>query len=156
LKTSILAQLQTTAFRPFFFGETIDDALLDVQGLSLSKPPVSSASNEGNQYPFTTPTYPYAVSSTLGPDHDTMDASVLMSPDYVQPLLPSELTALVNQVFDPDSITWLRHSAAKKFVAWRHRVNLPGESTMVRSIVQPRSPTTASIGLNGVTSNRKP
>lgn len=153
LKTSILAQLQTTAFRPFFFGETIDDALLDVQGLSLSKPPVSSASNEGNQYPFTTPTYPYAVSSTLGPDHDTMDASVLMSPDYVQPLLPSELTALVNQVFDPDSITWLRHSAAKKFVAWRHRVNLPGESTMVRSIVQPRSPTTASIGLNGVTSN---
>ncbi|EMD89827.1 hypothetical protein COCHEDRAFT_1225432 [Bipolaris maydis C5] len=153
LKTSILAQLQTTAFRPFFFGETIDDALLNVQGLSLPKTPVSSASSEENQYPFTTSTYPYAVSSTLGLDHDNMDASLLMSPDYVQPLLPSELTALVNQIFDPESITWLRHSAAKKFVAWRHRVKLPGESIMVRSIAQPRSPTTASIGLNGATSN---
>jgi hypothetical protein len=155
LKTSILAQLQTTAFRPFFFGETIDDALLDVQGLPLPKPSVSGASSEATQYPFTTPTYPYAISSTLGLDHDNMDASLLMSPDYVQPLLPSELTALVNQVFDPESITWLRHSAAKKFVAWRRKVKLPGESTMMHSMAQPRSPTAASIGLNGAASNRK-
>ncbi|USP82675.1 hypothetical protein yc1106_09949 [Curvularia clavata] len=150
LKTSILAQLQTTAFKPFFFGETIDDALLNVQGLSV----VSDNSGEATQYPFTTPTYPYAVSSTLGPDHDNMDASVLMSPDYVQPLLPSELTTLVNRVFDPESIDWLRHSAAKKFVAWRRKMKLPGESTMMPSRIPPRSPTVTSIGLNGAASNQ--
>lgn len=155
LKTSILAQLQTTAFRPFFFGESIDDALLNVQGLPVPKSSVSGASDEVKQYPFATPTYPYAVSSTLGPDHDNMDASLLMSPDYVQPLLPSELTALVNRVFDPESIDWLRHSAAKKFVAWRRKVKLPGESTMVPGMAPPRSPTATSIGLNGAASNRE-
>ena len=48
-----------------------------------------------------------------------MDASLLMSPDYVQPLIESELQALVSQMFDRDTISWLRHSAAKKFVQWR-------------------------------------
>jgi septin family protein len=56
LKTSILARLQTTALRPFFFGEAIDDALLDVQGLPIPKTAASSSSSEGTQYPFTTPT----------------------------------------------------------------------------------------------------
>jgi len=48
-----------------------------------------------------------------------MDASLLMSPDYVSPLLPSELHILVEQLFEPDNIAWLRHSAVKKFLAWR-------------------------------------
>lgn len=153
LKTSILARLQTTALRPFFFGEAIDDALLDVQGLPIPKTAASGSFSEGTQYPFTTPTYPYAVSSTFGPDNDNMDASLLMSPDYVQPLLPSELTALVNQVFDPDSIAWLRHSAAKKFVAWRRKMKLPGDSSTMRGMPQPRSPTTTSVGINGAATN---
>lgn len=163
LKTSIIARLQTTSIRPFFFGKALDDALLAVQGLSVVNPlptPASAAAaaaccvpTEASQYPFTTPTYPYTISSTLGPDSDNMDASLLMSPDYVQPLLPSELAALVKQVFDPESIAWLRHSAAKKFLAWRRRTKLPGDSFILQSLQQPRSPTTTSVGLNGATIN---
>jgi hypothetical protein len=147
LKTSILARLQTTSIKPFFFGKALDDALLAVQGLSILEPQPTSA--EPEQFPFSSPTYPYAISSTPGPDHETMDASLLMSPDYVQPLLPSELLSLVNQVFDPESIAWLRHSAAKKFLAWRRRTRLPGDSFILQGLQQARSPTMASVGLNG-------
>jgi hypothetical protein len=48
-----------------------------------------------------------------------MDASLLMSPDYVQPLFPTDLSALVEQIFDRDNISWLRHVAAKKYLQWR-------------------------------------
>ena len=48
-----------------------------------------------------------------------MDASLLMSPDYIQPLLPSELSLLVKHIFDKDNASWLRHSAAKKIIQWR-------------------------------------
>src|SRR3569833_3364955 len=58
---------------------------------------------------------PYAISSAPGSDHETMDASLLMSSDYVQPLIPSELTVLVDQVFSEDGTSWLRHSAGRKF-----------------------------------------
>lgn len=151
LKTSILARLQTSSIRPFFFGQALDDALLAVQSLPVvvASTPASESPLEPSQFPFTTPTYPYAISSTPGSDNDNMDASLLMSPDYVQPLLPSELGALVNQVFDPDSIPWLRHSAAKKFLAWRRRTKLPGDSVVLQDLQQSRSPTTASVGLNG-------
>lgn len=47
-----------------------------------------------------------------------MDASLLMSPDYMQPLIPSELSYLVEEVFDRDNISFLRHSAAKKCSQW--------------------------------------
>ncbi|KAF1834458.1 hypothetical protein BDW02DRAFT_568986 [Decorospora gaudefroyi] len=153
LKTSILARLQTTVFRPFFFGTAMDDALLAVQGLPLARSSGIGASSEATQYPFHTPTYPYTVSSTSGPDQDNMDASLLMSPDYVQPLLPSELTALVNQVFDPESIAWLRHSAAKKYLTWRRRTKLPGDPIIMQGLPPPRSPTTTSMGVNGATMN---
>lgn len=47
-----------------------------------------------------------------------MDASLLMSPEYVQPLLPSELTLLIDQLFDTDTVACLRHTSAKKLLAW--------------------------------------
>ncbi|CAI7640560.1 unnamed protein product [Penicillium glandicola] len=62
---------------------------------------------------------PYAVSSEKTTDTETMDASTLMSPDYVQPLVPSELNALVNKMFDHDNLAWMRHSAAKKLLQQR-------------------------------------
>ncbi|KAH7078911.1 Septin-domain-containing protein [Paraphoma chrysanthemicola] len=151
LKTSILARLQTTPFTPFLFGKALDDALLAVQSLPIIHQ--QTLSTEPGQFPFTTATFPYAISSTPSSDHETMDASLLMSPDYVQPLLPSELGALVDQVFEPDSIAWLRHSAAKKFLAWRRRTALPGDSFILQSLQQPRSPTVASVGLNGAGMN---
>jgi hypothetical protein len=160
LKASILARLQATSVKPFLFGKPLDDALLAVQGLDVVYPsgtPMTAihSMKEPEQFPFPTPTHPYAVSSTHGLDHDTMDASLLMSPDYVQPLMPSELVNLVEQVFDPDSIAWLRHAAAKKFVAWRRRTKLPGDSFVMHGLQQTRSPTTASVGLAGTIMNRK-
>lgn len=162
VKTSILARLQTSSVNPFFFGNGVDDALLAVQDLSLEQslhtPSDDQTSLEPKQFPFLVPTLPYAVSSTLGPDTDTMDASLLMSPDYVQPLLPSELAALVNRVFDPESIAWLRHSAAKKFLAWRRRSKMPRDSFILRSLQQQTTrrgsvSTSASVGLNGAAVN---
>jgi hypothetical protein len=153
LKTSILARLQTAPIKPFMFGKALEDALLAVQSLPIIHPHLQGT--EPEQYPFTSPTYPYAVSSSPGPDNETMDASLLMSPDYVQPLLPSELDALINQVFEPDSIAWLRHSAAKKFLAWRRRTRLTNNSLILQGLRQPPTPTTASVGLNGAAMNSK-
>lgn len=50
-----------------------------------------------------------------------MDASLLMSPSYNPPLLSSDLQDLISNLFDPENISWLRHTAIKKFLAWRER-----------------------------------
>lgn len=162
LKASILARLQASSIKPFLFGKLLDDALLAVQGLDIVCPlatPMtaipSTGQKEPDQFPFPTPTHPYAISSIHGSDNDIMDASLLMSPDYVQPLVPSELVNLIEQVFDPESIAWLRHTAAKKFLAWRRRTKLPGDSFVMHGLKQSRSPTTASVGLAGTMMNRK-
>ena len=161
LKASILARLQVKSIKPFLFGKPLDDALLAVQGLDIVYPftnPTtavhSDESNEPTQFPFPTPTHPYAISSAYGLDNDTMDASLLMSPDYTQPLIPSELSNLIEQVFDPESMAWLRHAAAKKFLRWQRRTNLPCDSFIPYGLRQPRSPT-ASVGLNGTILNSK-
>ncbi|KAF3046261.1 hypothetical protein E8E11_008970 [Didymella keratinophila] len=160
LKASILARLQSTAVKPFLFGKPIDDALLAVQGLDIVYPLETprtaihlDETKESNQFPFPTPTHPYAVSSVQGSDADIMDASLLMSPDYVQPLMPSELSNLIEQVFNPESIAWLRHAGAKKFLSWRRRTKLPADSFTMHGLQQPRSPTTASVGLAGTMAN---
>lgn len=59
---------------------------------------------------------PYTVCSASSNDDDTMDASLLMSPDYVRPLVSSDLSTLVQHIFYKDNISWLRHLAAKKLV----------------------------------------
>jgi hypothetical protein len=164
IKTSILARLQTSSIKPFFFGNAVDDALLSVQELSLEQSSLVSSEEklalEPKEFPFPVSTHPYAVSSTLGSDTDNMDASLLMSPDYVQPLRPSELAALVNRVFDPESIAWLRHCAAKRFLAWRRRIALPGDSFILQSLQQQTlrrgsASTSASVGLNGTALHSK-
>lgn len=162
LKASILARLQVKSVKPFLFGKPLDDALLAVQGLDIVYPLVTPTTDvysdepkESTQFPFPAPTHPYAISSACGLDNDTMDASLLMSPDYVQPLIPSELSNLIEQVFDPESMAWLRHAAAKKFLMWQRRTNLPGNSFVTHGIRQLRSPATTSVGLNGTILNRK-
>ncbi|KAK6003942.1 hypothetical protein QM012_008792 [Aureobasidium pullulans] len=62
---------------------------------------------------------PFAVSSALSEDTDNMDASELMSSEYVQPLVSSDLDQLVDRLFDPDNAQRLRHCAVKKFIQWR-------------------------------------
>lgn len=59
---------------------------------------------------------PFAISSAHSNDTDCMDASLLMSPDYIQPLASSELSQLLDKLFDSDNISWFRHSAAKKLI----------------------------------------
>ena len=66
---------------------------------------------------------PFAISSAKSNDDEVMDASTLMSPEYVQPLVPSELKLLVEDLFDRDYLAWMRHSAAKK-LAQRQRAQL--------------------------------
>ena len=78
---------------------------------------------------------PFTVSAATGPDNETMDASLLMSPEYVQPLMPSELNILIDQMFDADVMAFLRHTAAKKLISWH--LNHP------RMITEP-SPSTSS------------
>jgi hypothetical protein len=97
LKASIASELQSADIRPFLFGMTYDD---------LRR--------------ATEPCAPFAISSAVASDAENMDASLLMSPDYVQPLVPTELAALVDCVFQRDGIAWLRHTAAKKFIHWRN------------------------------------
>ena len=63
----------------------------------------------------------YAVSSALGDDDEVMDASILMSSEYVRPLVPSDISRMVQDLFEPENMLWLRHSAVKKFVQWRRR-----------------------------------
>lgn len=60
--------------------------------------------------------YPYTVCAAPADDTDNMDASVLMSSEYIQPLIPSELANLVQQVFDQENIACMRHMAARKLV----------------------------------------
>ncbi len=96
--------------------------------LERSKERISSQLHEANIRPFTfdlsdakdaAASAPYAVSCAPGSDHENMDASLLMSPDYVQPLIPTELGRLISRVFCQDGASWLRHSAARKFLQWR-------------------------------------
>lgn len=76
---------------------------------------------------------PYAVSCVHGPDFDNMDASLLMSSEYIQPLRPSELHLLVDQIFQPDNITYLRHTAAKKLIAWYNSGSHISDSQSLRT-----------------------
>ena len=63
-----------------------------------------------------TTTPPYTVCSAPSDDNDNMDASMLMSPDYVQPLIPSDLSTLIQQLFAPETVSCLRYLAAKRLV----------------------------------------
>ncbi|MCJ1437357.1 hypothetical protein MMC27_006744 [Xylographa pallens] len=90
LKASVLKELEAAGIRPFVFNM-----------------------EHAKDLP------PYTVCSSASNDEDNMDASLLMSPDYIQPLLPSELLLLVKHIFDKDNASWLRHSAAKKIIQWR-------------------------------------
>ena len=82
----------------------------------LPKLPFFSVTDASENSHHTNP--PYTVSAATGRDMETMDASLLMSSEYVQPLIPSELALLVEQIFEPEVMSYLRHSAAKKLIAW--------------------------------------
>lgn len=100
LKTRFHQQAHDAGIKPFLFGH------LPPAGLDASEPQP-----------------PYTVSSERTADMEVMDASTLMSPDYVQPLIASELEVLVQKLFDRDNLAWMRHSAAKKLVQRRSEIS---------------------------------
>jgi len=97
---------------------------------------------------------PYAISSAPGSDHDNMDASLLMSPDYVQPLIPTELTKLVEQVFCQDGVSRLKHSAARKFIQWRNSEHVSRPQALYRPLSLPSGqlPGSSALVLRGESS----
>lgn len=97
------------------------------------------------------PAYPYAVSSTAGSDHDIMDASLLMSPDYVQPLVQSELVTLVEQVFCENGASWLRHAAAKKYLQWKAD-KPPAPQELYKPLNMPGGPSMSLVAAGRLTS----
>ncbi|RMZ86747.1 hypothetical protein DV736_g6026, partial [Chaetothyriales sp. CBS 134916] len=88
---------------------------IDVSTCCFPKLPAFPSSPEQS---VVTATAPYTVTSVNGPDLDTMDASLLMSPEYVQPLMHSELGLVVDQIFEPNNVAYLKHTAAKRLLAW--------------------------------------
>ena len=87
----------------------------------------------------------FTVCSAPSDDNDNMDASILMSPDYVQPLITSELANLVERVFDPENIACLRHLAAKKLVHAHGSTIFSIPATISKSLSNgPGSPTSNS------------
>ncbi|KAJ5100231.1 hypothetical protein N7456_006283 [Penicillium angulare] len=96
LKSQFRQRVHDMGIRPFLFGDSVGGGL---DGLD-------------NQPPYT-------VSSEKTIDMEVMDASTLMNPDYVQPIVTSELETLVERMFDRDNLSWMRHSAAKKLIQRR-------------------------------------
>ena len=103
--------------------------LLTPAQVASSKQQIECQLREANIKPFALNAaaehHLHAISSALGSDHDTMDASLLMSPDYIQPLVPTELAALVDRVFSADGTSRLRHAAARKYLQWRRAETTP-------------------------------
>ncbi|KAJ5635484.1 uncharacterized protein N7484_008797 [Penicillium longicatenatum] len=111
LKTKFHEQAQNAGIKPFMFGDLL---LGGLDGLE--------------------PQPPYTVSSEKTIDMEIMDASTLMSPDYVQPLSTSELDILVRKLFNRDNLAWMRHSAAKKLMQRRSEFPpIPPTTTPLRN-----------------------
>ncbi|KAI1861358.1 uncharacterized protein JN550_010888 [Neoarthrinium moseri] len=122
-KQEVLGQLREAGIRPFSFITSLEQ-MPEVTAIDI----------------------PYAVSSATGSDHDVMDASLLMSPDYVQPLVSSELGALVDHLFSPNGSSWLRHSAAKKYMQWRNSPNPSRPRHLYRPLSLPGPGAGALVG----------
>ena len=75
-----------------------------------------------------------AVSSALARDNEIIDASVLMSSGYVQPLELSDLHSLTEGLFDGDTAAYLRHHSLRKFVLWRRTQSLNTPSASLGSL----------------------
>ncbi|PHH73923.1 hypothetical protein CDD82_5196 [Ophiocordyceps australis] len=111
---------------------------INSQDLAHSKNAVAAALTELDLFSFTNADTDtmipniYAVSSATHADDDMMDATILMSSGYVQPLVPTDLDGLVAQIFSVDGGSLLRHSAAAKAVEWRRRRLTPQSALVCR------------------------
>lgn len=101
---------------------------------------------------------PYAISSAFSDDADTMDASLLMASDYLQPLVPSDLSHFIERFMSPSNVSRLRHSSAKKFLLWRKRhlgsrIDLPKQNILRPPVsFPPASPVSSPYVTTGAAS----
>ncbi|KAL8708192.1 MAG: hypothetical protein Q9220_006862 [cf. Caloplaca sp. 1 TL-2023] len=102
------------------------------------------------------PAPPYAVCSAISNDEDNMDASLLMSSNYIQPLLPSELGILITHLLDTDNIARMRYLAAKKLVQSKSALQLLSTATSSQAtpVPDPTSSFTTSQTLSALNSSR--
>ncbi|KAI7304987.1 hypothetical protein KC315_g14900 [Hortaea werneckii] len=119
-KEKVAAYIRSLDVEPFFLSET--------ESLSESE---ETAGREVRE--------PLLVSSARTDDTEEVDASVLMDPQYVQPLVPSELGYLVEQLLEPNNIARMKHLAATKFLSWRHE-HLSAPQKVQRYNLAPQSP----------------
>lgn len=117
--------------QPFLFGKTTQDLLERLTSADSSdesaiidtiEKQIATAikSEQGNDGAVTRDSFPpFAISSLQGSDSSEMDASLLMSSIYSAPLVKSELPILIDHLFKPENMLWLRHTAALKFISWR-------------------------------------
>lgn len=103
-KADLLSQSQITDFKSAFY------SLVAQRGVNLFPLDGSDGISGSRSQPL------FTVSSAHTNDEDNMDASMLMSPDYVPPLVASEIIHLIDWVFDSDNMSRLRHTAAKKLI----------------------------------------
>ncbi len=85
----------------------------------------------------------FAVSNAIQADSDVMDASILMNSAYIEPLLPTDLRALVENIFSLEGASRLRHCAAVKAVKWAHEQHRyhPSDSALTRCTLNSGGPT---------------
>lgn len=100
-KEHILSSLASAHVRPFLFGKSTTELFPSSMQSDLA------------------PTPPYAVSTSPSSDLESMETSLLMTPDYNPDLAPGDLAYLTQHLFDPDTTAWLRHLSARKFLQWR-------------------------------------
>ncbi|KAL8781565.1 MAG: hypothetical protein Q9213_005951 [Squamulea squamosa] len=97
---------------------------------------------------------PYAVCSAPSNDEDNMDASLLMSSDYIQPLIPSELGVVIDHLLNEDNIARLRHLSAKKLVQSKTALQLLSAATSAsRPTVRSTDPTSSFTTSQTLTSD---
>jgi hypothetical protein len=168
-KTSILKGISPSS-RPFLFGKSTEDMLSSLMKVDSSKdsespslatsvsekPDEEVPSDKENRDAVVAEVFaPFAISSLAGSDTTEMDASLLMSSNYTPPLIVSELSTLVNHLFEPENVSWMKHAAARKFLNWRNAqfssaiVDLPssmgsGKSSPLRQARLAGSPTKAN------------
>ncbi|QDS72024.1 hypothetical protein FKW77_002117 [Venturia effusa] len=114
LKRRLSSDLEGNGHRTFSFAQPSQDWRSPV---ATSIEPESS----NRRSPLFRAGPPFAVSCLPGPNDHEMDASLLMAPSYSPPLVSSDLEDLVFQLFDPENIAHLRHSAVRKFLAWKRQ-----------------------------------
>lgn len=94
---------------------------------------------------------PLAISSALEDDGDVIDASLLMSSQYMQPLIASEMELLTHRLLLPENVARMRHASAVKYLLWRleHDDASPNEQQQIQlqsPVDRSRSPGVASTG----------